>query len=55
MVIYGGRIHAGKIDGYKQFVRKLTDKAKLTFCATGAILADGKETIKMKWGDKFII
>lgn len=53
LVIYGGRVHAGKIDGYKQFVRKLSDKAKLIVYATGATPADAKETIKTMWDNNF--
>ncbi len=53
LVIYGGRIHAGKIDGYKQFVKKLSDKSRLIVFATGATPAEAKETINIMWDNNF--
>lgn len=53
LVIYGGRIHAGKIDRYKQFVRKLNERSKLIIFATGATPAEAEETIKIMWDNNF--
>jgi menaquinone-dependent protoporphyrinogen IX oxidase len=53
LVIYGGRIHAGQINRYKQFIKKLSDKSKLIVFATGATPANAKETIKTMWDNNF--
>ncbi len=55
LVIYGGRIHAGKIDGYKQFAGKLSDSSTRIVFATGATPADAKEVIKKMWDNNLTV
>lgn len=52
LVIYGGRIHAGQIDGLKKMKKKLGDKQLIVF-ATGATPGNATELIQTIWNKNF--
>lgn len=51
LVIYGGGIYAGRINGYKQFVKKVSDQSRLILFATGATPVDAEDIIKTMWNN----
>lgn len=51
LVIFGSRISAGRLQGYKQFVKKLNNKTKLIVFATGAAPIAATEIIDTMWNN----
>jgi menaquinone-dependent protoporphyrinogen IX oxidase len=51
LIIFGSRIHAGKVDGFSEFKRVLGERssAKLVVFATGATPAAVEDTIDIIW------
>ena len=54
LIIFGSRIHAGKVDGFRKFKRQLEgNTTKLIVFATGATPAKAKDVIDKIWKSSF--
>lgn len=53
LVVYGSRIHAGKLDGFKKIKKLLPNNVKVVVFATGGTPATEEHTINLMWESSF--